>query len=315
MIDHFVRTLDGHSGAINAVRLTNDGTYCMTASDDRTLKLWNPHKTDISKSSLKEEALCVQTYTGSHGYPVLDVAISQDKSKFASAGEDRTCFLWDVASNRVLRRIQAHSQRINAVAFNRYDTVLFTASYDGSVRCWDLRAAGKDPIQCLGDFKDSVTSIARTDFAIIAASVDGYVRTYDLRQGLLQSDYLQDPITAVAVSADQRSYLSTLLGGKLRLIDIEGGKLIKEYSGHIHQSYKQESAFEHGDQHIVTASEDGSLCHYHLLSGQVAGITKNTHFKPISSLACHPSMNMIVTASYDGLAKVWIRGEERRACA
>ena len=36
-------------GSVNAVRFTHDGNYCMTASDDRTVKLWNPHKDDPSK--------------------------------------------------------------------------------------------------------------------------------------------------------------------------------------------------------------------------------------------------------------------------
>ena len=35
--------------AVNAVRFTTDGNYCMTASDDRSVKLWNPHKDDPSK--------------------------------------------------------------------------------------------------------------------------------------------------------------------------------------------------------------------------------------------------------------------------
>ena len=36
-------------GSVNAVRFTHDGNYCMTASEDRTVKLWNPHKDDPSK--------------------------------------------------------------------------------------------------------------------------------------------------------------------------------------------------------------------------------------------------------------------------
>ena len=62
-----------------------------------------------------QRALFIKSYTGAHGYGVLDVAISSDKSKFCSAGVDKTCFLWDVASGKVIRRIQAHVHTINAV--------------------------------------------------------------------------------------------------------------------------------------------------------------------------------------------------------
>lgn len=304
-MDQLLRVLDGHVGAIHAVRLTNDGAYCLTASADRTLKLWNPHKSDPSKSGSADQALCIQTYTGAHGYPVLDVAVAQDKSKFLSAGEDRACFLWDVASSRVVRRIQAHSQRTNAVMFNQYDTVAFTASYDGTVKCWDLRSASRDPIQTMDDFKDSVTSLARTDVAILAGSVDGCVRMYDMRQGCMLADSLRDPITALVTSPDQRAYLATQLGGFVRMVDMAGGKLLKEYRGHSHDAYKQEAAYEFGDKRIVTGTADGSIVHYDLLTGNVAHCTKQAHFKAISGIACHPTMPCLLTSSHDGMAKVW----------
>eukprot|EP01039_Chlorochromonas_danica_P008018 gene8018-8844_t len=311
--DQCQRILDGHSAGIHAIRMTKDGSYCMTASADRTIKLWNPHKTnpatkkqDPDPHPAIEEALCIQTYAGVHGYPVLDVVITQDKARFASAGEDRACFLWDVGSSRVIRRIQAHDHRINAVAFNSYDSVLYTASYDRTLKCWDLRSnTSRDPIQTMDDFKDSVTSIAQTDYCILAASIDGAVRIYDLRKGLMHADQLQDPVTSITVSPDNQTYLATLLGGHIRLIDLEMGKQLKVYRGHLHTSFKQESCFAFGDKEIVTGSEDGSIYHYNLLSAEVTGVTKYAHFKAISAIAYHPSADLFLTASHDGLAKVW----------
>ena len=36
--------LSGHTCAVNVVRWTNNGKYCLSASEDRTVKLWNPFK-------------------------------------------------------------------------------------------------------------------------------------------------------------------------------------------------------------------------------------------------------------------------------
>jgi mitogen-activated protein kinase organizer 1 len=69
------RTLNGHEGAVNAVRFTSDGAYCMTCSDDRTVRLWNPHKDDPSGDS--RNALLIKTYSGVHGYQIFDVCISK----------------------------------------------------------------------------------------------------------------------------------------------------------------------------------------------------------------------------------------------
>lgn len=327
-----LHVLDQHAGSVNCVRFTHDGAYCMTASDDRTIKLWNPHKTDprsasSTPSSSAPRALCVQTYGGVHGYKVLDVAISGDKTKFFSAGDDRTCFLWDVAGNRVIRKIQAHAHRTNAVLFNHDDSVVMTASYDQSVKCWDLRSNNKDPIQVMSDFKDSVTTLARTPTAILAGSVDGHVRIYDLRMGCMHADNLGEPITSLRVSGDDKMYLTACLGSRLRLLDLSSGRLLRDFTGHIHEGLKTEAAFVSDDLQVVAGSEDGSIYHWHLLKGSITDITDHAHGPGgstgsrtiggsssssrgrsggVSSVVYHPTeSNVFLSAGYDGVVKCW----------
>ena len=83
----------------------------------------NPHKLDPSKG--EDEALLIKKYDGVHGYQILDVAISDDNSKFASCGGDKVCFMWDISSGKVMRRFQGHTQRINAVQMNEEASLLF----------------------------------------------------------------------------------------------------------------------------------------------------------------------------------------------
>jgi mitogen-activated protein kinase organizer 1 len=70
---------------------------------DRTLRLWNPHK-----------GFDIKVYKG-HGYEVRDVSVSTDNSQMASAGGDRQLFLWDVGSGNVIRKFKGHDARINTV--------------------------------------------------------------------------------------------------------------------------------------------------------------------------------------------------------
>lgn len=325
----------------------------MTAGDDKTVRLWNPHKEDLRSqnqnavpvaSSSAPRALCVQTYSGVHGYKVLDVAISRDKSKFASAGDDRSVYLWDVGSSRVLRRFQAHLQRTNAVMLNDDDTVLFTASNDKTVKCWDLRAQNnnRDPMESLEGSTDSVTALAKTSNAIVTASVDGAVRIYDLRKGCMQTDFISpDPITSLTISADERLYLiscletpsrradgtssnnSSVATGVVRLLDLASGKLFREYRGHIHQNVKIEAQFGANRQHVFAGSEDGRVLCWDLLQTTVLDETMTVGTTPsepgrrrdahqagkdaISSVACHPDEDkgLFLTAGYNGQVKVW----------
>lgn len=205
-----LRTLNGHtSGAVNAVRFSSDGNYCMTAGDDRTIMLWNPHKDDPSKI---KSALHIKTYSGVHGYSVLDVAIASDNAKFASAGGDKSAFFWDISTGRVIRRIQAHAHRINSVAMNEDSSVLFTASYDKTVSAWDLRSNSREPIQIMKDFTDSVTSLITTPSQVITGCVDGKLRIYDIRSSILNIDDVKDSITCVGLTHDRKCAICTCIG-------------------------------------------------------------------------------------------------------
>lgn len=43
--------------------VAGNGNYCLSCGQDKSIKLWNPHK-----------GVLIKTYTG-HGYEVLDVAV------------------------------------------------------------------------------------------------------------------------------------------------------------------------------------------------------------------------------------------------
>ena len=95
---NLTRQLEGHQGAVRAVRFNCDGNYCMTCGSDKFVKLWNPHTGKVLKS-----------YSG-HGYEVLDVAAASDNGRLASCGADKTVILWDVATGKVIRRFRGHTQ-------------------------------------------------------------------------------------------------------------------------------------------------------------------------------------------------------------
>lgn len=297
-----LRELIGHTASINSIRYTTDGNYCMTCSDDRSLKLWNPHKDDPNKVG---NALSIKTYSGVHGYSIQDVVISSDNNKFASAGGDRVTFLWDVGTGRVIRRIQGHSQRINCLEMNEDSTILLTGSYDKTVKVWDLRSNMRDPMQSLDDFKDSVTSIKKTNHQIISSCVDGKLRIYDLRFGSLQTDSYSDPITSLAVTNDKNCTLSSCLGSTIMLTEMATGRLLQFYRGHVNEAFKVETCITNDDSRVMAGSEDGSIYMWDLVDAHIMTRHK-AHTKAVSSIQYHPSQSVFLTASFDGSAKCWM---------
>ena len=267
------------------------------------MRLWNPLK--ATPGSAEGDAMLIQAYGGAHGYGVLDVCIASDNSRFVSAGGDRAAFLWDVATGRVVRRFAGHSQRINALALSEDGAVLLTGSYDKTVGLWDLRAAsGREPIQVLDDFRDSVSAVACSSHRVLAGSVDGCLRTYDLRAGLMHRDDLGAPLTHVSVSSDGRCALSVCLGGAVRLTDLASGRELATFRGHRQEAYRTEARVCADDAHVVAGSEDGRLLVWEYATGRLA-CSAAASDRAIVSVDRHPNRMEVLAAGAEGVAQLW----------
>jgi mitogen-activated protein kinase organizer 1 len=252
-------------GPIHAVAYSaSPGTYILTGSADRTIRLYNPSpnpnpgggsgppSAGTPSSSTHghgaapqqpEPAIAagrlIQSYSG-HGYEVLSLSVAADNARFASAGGDRAVFLWDVATAQTLRRfagagpgplVSGHSSRINAVSFGGADdSLLVSGGFDTTVRIWDTKSNSNRPVQVLTDAKDAVTAIVVRASEIVAGSVDGRVRSYDVRMGRTVTDVIGASITSLSLTRDGKAVLVGGLDSKLRLMDRENGTCLKTFS-------------------------------------------------------------------------------------
>ncbi|KDO17974.1 hypothetical protein SPRG_16626 [Saprolegnia parasitica CBS 223.65] len=301
------RVLRGHVGPVIAVRFNDKGTYCMSCGNDRTIKLWNPHRDGLEGP---ESAFLVKSYTGLHGYEVRDVAIEHDNAKFVSCGRDKAIFQWDVATGKVVRKLDGHSHSVNAVEYNDDCSVVASASYDSTVRLWDMRSRNSfAPIQVLDHFKDSVTSVKMTDHEIITGCVDGYVRSYDLRAGLLTQDNLHSPVVSLQLSSDLNCIVASTLAKRVVLFEAASGTELNAFEGHALSSYGVECGFTFDDAHIISGSEDGRVLIWDMLHATDASRSFLAHGAntPVRSVVSHPTEDMLLTASIDSTVKVWRR--------
>lgn len=292
MPDTQVAVLQGHEGAVLAVRFNTQGTYCLSCGKDRTIRLWNPHK-----------GIPIKTYKG-HGYEVRDVTVSRDNSKIASAGGDKQLFLWDVASGSVIRKFRGHDSTINSVAYGADEEVLVTGGYDQFVKIWDCRSKSTEPIQAVKAFKDSVSLVTVHAAEIIAAGIDGSVRRLDIRLGRIYTDQLPAAVTHAALSHDGLCILAACADSTMRLLDKAGGELLAAYQGHVHDGVKLECGFMPNDAHVIGCSEDGYVLYWDLVDA-VCAKRFRAHTGVVCSLAVHPDGSTLLTSSVDGAIRVW----------
>ncbi|EPZ34027.1 Glycoside hydrolase, family 37 domain-containing protein [Rozella allomycis CSF55] len=193
---------------------------------------------------------------------------SPDNTKFASGGGDKMVLLWDVLAGRIVRKMSGHTHRVNSVAINSESSLVFSASYDATVRVWDLRSNNRQPIQILNEAKDSVSSVCVNDHEILTG-------TYDIRAGSLKDDNI--------------TY---------------NGELLNEYEGHENKTLKIQSVLDNKDAHVVSGSEDGKIRFWELVNANIVN-TLEGHHGVVTSIQYHPKDDCLISGGADGTVRMW----------
>jgi TIR domain/WD domain, G-beta repeat len=126
-----LRTLEGHTKGVGDVAVTPDGRRAVSASDDRTLRLWD-----------LESGQTLRTLEG-HTHSVSAVAVTPEGRRAVSASGDETLRLWDLSSGQTLRTLKGHTDSVSAVAVTLDGRRAVSGSFDRTLRLWDLES-GKE---------------------------------------------------------------------------------------------------------------------------------------------------------------------------
>jgi len=123
------KALRGHNHFIQDVALSSDGQYAISASWDKTLRLW-----DLN------DGKTTHRFVG-HTNDVLSVSFSADNRQIVSASRDRTIKLWNALGEcKYTITADNHSEWISCVRFspNPENPVIVSCGWDKVVKVWDL---------------------------------------------------------------------------------------------------------------------------------------------------------------------------------
>ena len=287
-----VRTLAGHSNWVEGVAISADGRRAVSASWDRTLKVWD-----------LESGRELRTLKGQSAAP-RGVAASADWRRAVSVSEDGMLRVWDLENGRDLRTLSAHSGGARGVAVSADGQLAVSAAWDRTLKVWGVES-GKELLTLRGH-SAAVCAVAVTADRrrAVSASADQTLKVWDLETGreLYTFEGHSAEVSGVAVSANGRRVVSASADKTLKVWDLESGRELHTLEGH--SDGVKGVAVSADGRRAVSASQDKTLKVWDLDSGELRTILLG-HSGWVNAVALTPNGWRAVSASQDGMLKVW----------
>ncbi|EPZ34131.1 guanine nucleotide binding protein beta subunit [Rozella allomycis CSF55] len=220
------KSLRGHNHFVQDVALSSDGQFCLSASWDKTLRLW-----DLNTGKT------TQTFVG-HTKDVLSVAFSPDNRQIVSAGRDKAIKIWNtVGECKFEIREDCHTEWVSCVRVSpgMPNPVILSAGWDKLVKVWDLNSC-KMKNNHVGHTGYVNTVCISPDGSLCASGgKDGITMLWDLNDGKhLHALDSGDIVNALCFSPN-RYWLCAATATGIKIWDLESKKVVDELKVEVEQ--------------------------------------------------------------------------------
>ncbi|OQS55375.1 transcription initiation factor TFIID subunit TAF5 [Ecytonucleospora hepatopenaei] len=188
--------LVGHSGPVYAISFSHAGKLLVSASADRTVRLWS-----------LEMYECIGVYKA-HVFPVWTVDFAPNDFYFASGGADKQCVVWCTKNTRPERVLLGSLSDVTVVKWHPNGNYIFAGSSDFKVKMYGLEDA-----QVVRTFVGHSEGITCMDVScdgklLVTGSRDKRIVLWDIESGQAVGVYVGHEGSVFSVSF---SYYGTII--------------------------------------------------------------------------------------------------------
>ncbi len=228
---------------------------------------------------------------------------SPDGKTIATASQDKTARLWDVATGQPIGAIMRHDDQVVRVTFSPDGRLIATASVDKTVRFWDARSG--QPSGPVVQHAAAVYSVAFHPKGRMVATgcSDGGVRLWDSGTGRQIGSPMGGiaPVFLVVFSPDGKTIASGGLDNTVRFWEVANGR--QTGSPLLHSGYVYALAVSPDGKFIASGGADKTLRIWDFATGRPLG-QPIIHSGPVLSVAFSPDGKNVLTGS-DTAAQAW----------
>lgn len=282
-------TLVGHTAAVNLAHFNKAGDKVVTASSDKTAKIWNAQNGSL-------------IVTLGHKSRVLSARFSPTGESVVTSDEGWNVLLWRAKDGSLRKSLIGHGGPVYFAEFNPAGDTLLSRSAD-EAKIWRVND-GSLIATLRGNLCD-----ARFDEQgnkIVTAFSNKKVKIWNLRGELLASFSLPDRVQAAKFNQAGDKIVAVLLSGTA-LWNIEARSLIA-HAGTVDDFVTCAAFNVKGDKVVFAKLEstffmDKTAKVLDMATG--SGTVLSGHDRHIYSAKFNAVGDMIVTASADGTARLW----------
>jgi WD40 repeat protein len=290
-------TQSRHQNAVNACGFNHDGTLVVSASKDRTVRVWNV-----------QTGVCLAVLQG-HTDNVRTCAFSPVSNIMVSGSDDTTVKLWEPQlgtsqSWELMQTFHEHKGNVRWCTFSPDGRYVASAAEDAMVWIWDTHTDAKYP---LAGHTDTVNKCVFSHNGRLIASVssDGTARIWDWSAGtppLILKRHKKAVLSCV-FHADDAKLVTASADMTLRVWDVATGKCLHTLKGH--KNRINDCAFNPQEKDVlVSASEDKTLRVWNVKTGKLVK-PLNDYSGAIRACCFSSDGKFVLGANWGNVLLVW----------